>query len=54
VLDRELEVRDALVVVLEVEVDARARAEGFEGGGGQEEGRVRVEERVVVPVELVT
>ena len=41
-LDRGFEIGDAGIVFLEVEVDASARAQGFERVGGEQEGGVGV------------
>jgi hypothetical protein len=51
-LDRGLEVRDGGVVLLEVQLDARACAQRFEGVRRELEGDVGIGERVFLAVEL--
>lgn len=51
-LERLLEVLDGGLVLLEVQLDAGARAEGLEGGAVELDGGVGVEEGVVVAVVL--
>ena len=51
-LERGAEVRDRVLVLLLVQPDARARAQGFERAWLEDEGRFRVDEGVVVAGEL--
>ena len=51
-LERGAEVRDRVLVLLLVQPDTRARAQGFERAWLEDEGRFRVDEGVVVAGEL--